>query len=278
MKLTRHASPTAFLQAAEPLLLASEAENALLYGIAAKLAAGADLHQDAYFLTLGEPSAVPEAAALRTPPFVLLMTALPPAGLSPLVETLLRTDPDLPGVLGPDPAVGDFAARWAASTGTVATLTMQQRAYRLTRVIPPPTAGRLRPCTPEDHALVTQWTEGFVADLNIHGSHNLIPVAEHAFGQGWFFLWEVDHPVAMASLVGETPNGARIGFVYTVPDQRGRGYGSACTAAISRHYLDRGRAFCCLNADLSNPASNRAYQKIGYTPIAELKEIRFTPR
>lgn len=54
----------------------------------------------------------------------------------------------------------------------------------------------------------------------------------------------------------------RIGNVYTPPEHRGHGYGSAVTAAISRNR----RALeptCMLYTDLDNPTSNGIYRAIG---------------
>jgi predicted GNAT family acetyltransferase len=155
---------------------------------------------------------------------------------------------------------------------------MWQRAYRLDRVQPPDVAGRLRACAEQDRDLVEAWTQGFVTDLGIHGAEQMAPLARHAFDTGGFHLWEHEGaPRAMAALVGETPRGARIGFVYTPPELRRRGYGAACTAAVSQHTLDAGKAFCCLNADLGNPAANSIYQRIGYRPVGDLREILFDP-
>lgn len=72
-----------------------------------------------------------------------------------------------------------------------------------------------------------------------------------------------------------TPHGARIGPVYTPPAARRRGYASALTAAIIRHYLDAGRRLCFLFTDLANPTSNRTYQAIGYEPVTDVNQYRF---
>jgi predicted GNAT family acetyltransferase len=63
--------------------------------------------------------------------------------------------------------------------------------------------------------------------------------------------------------------------VYTPPEWRGKGYASACVAALSQLCLDSGYQFCMLYTDLANPTSNSIYQKIGYQPIGESREYRF---
>ncbi len=276
MRLTRHEDPAALLALAEPFLHRTEAENALLYGILQKLDADPSLHPDPYLSSLRDDTGGPLALALRTPPFPLVMTAFPAEGLELLLDDLKHSGQHLTGVLGAEPSVSALADAWATATGQTARPSMRQRTYRLDRVVEPEVDGRLRACDEPDRDLVETWTQGFVDDLELHGSVHLIPVARNAFDHGGFFVWEHEGaPCSMAALVGETPRGARIGFVYTPGELRRHGYGAACTAAVSKHYLDRGKAFCCLNADLANPISNSVYRRIGYRPLGDLREILF---
>jgi len=81
--------------------------------------------------------------------------------------------------------------------------------------------------------------------------------------------------VSIAGYGGPTPNGIRIGPVYTPPDLRGRGYASALTARLTQTLLDGGRRFCFLFTDLANPTSNSVYQRIGYRPVTDVDLWRF---
>jgi predicted GNAT family acetyltransferase len=40
--------------------------------------------------------------------------------------------------------------------------------------------------------------------------------------------------------------------------------------------LDRGRRFCFLFTDLANPTSNSIYQQIGYRPVADADQWKFS--
>ena len=86
----------------------------------------------------------------------------------------------------------------------------------------------------------------------------------------------VDGAVSLAGFGGRTPNGIRVGPVYTPPDLRGRGYASALTADLTRRLLAGGRRFCFLYTDLANPTSNSIYQRIGYRPVSDADLWSFT--
>jgi uncharacterized protein len=89
-------------------------------------------------------------------------------------------------------------------------------------------------------------------------------------------LWYDDgKPVSFAGYGNPTPNGCRVGPVYTPPEHRGKGYASACTAALSQELLDRGCKFVFLFTDLQNPTSNHIYQVIGYEPVSDFDEYHF---
>ena len=86
--------------------------------------------------------------------------------------------------------------------------------------------------------------------------------------------------VSIAGWGGATPNGIRIGPVYTPPELRRHGYATALTADLSQSLLDGrlfdgGRRFCFLYTDLANPTSNAIYERIGYVRAAESAEILF---
>lgn len=65
--------------------------------------------------------------------------------------------------------------------------------------------------------------------------------------------------------------------MYTPPEYRRRGYGSACVAALSAELLAAGRPSCYLYADLANPISNSIYQRIGYRAVADVEDWRPLP-
>jgi predicted GNAT family acetyltransferase len=57
--------------------------------------------------------------------------------------------------------------------------------------------------------------------------------------------------------------------VYTPPEIRRRGCAGSATAATVERIYTEGSKIDCLYADLRNPASNRCYAKIGFTPVCK---------
>jgi len=106
-----------------------------------------------------------------------------------------------------------------------------------------------------------------LAERNIEARLNTDP--------GGYYLWIAGTPVSLAGCTGPTPNGIRIGPVYTPPEHRNHGYASAAVAALSQLLLERGFRSCFLFTDLSNPTSNKIYQAVGYQPVCDVDEYAF---
>jgi hypothetical protein len=80
----------------------------------------------------------------------------------------------------------------------------------------------------------------------------------------------------MATVTRATPHGIGIGGVYTPPEYRRQGYGSAVVAAISQRQLDAGRRFCFLCADLADPHAHSIYLNVGYYPVCDYAAYRLS--
>jgi predicted GNAT family acetyltransferase len=260
-----------------PLLAGDEARHNLILGLAATLRDQPEAYPEHAEWIVRDGSGV-VGAALRTPPYNLVLARPRATGvLELLVEQL---DADLPGVTGALPEVEDFARLWSARTGGQPT-TRGQGIYALTAVRPAPApSGRMRAATHADVPLLTDWWCAFVVEALGDAAPERDRVAVTlerrltALGTG-LAVWEHDGSVSFAGYGGETPNGIRIGPVYTPPGRRGRGYATALVAALSAELLAAGRRFCFLYTDLANPTSNRIYQRIGYERVCDSAEIRF---
>jgi predicted GNAT family acetyltransferase len=276
----------AFLAEAGPLLLADEARHNLLLGLAGTIRDSPELYP-LRSLWVVRSGGRPTAAALRTPPFNLVL-ARPeaPDALAALADAVAE---ELPGVVGAVPEVEEFAQLWAARAGVPLRVTMRQGVYALESVEPlPPVPGSARVADAGDRDLVLSWWVAF-GDEVLHeggpGREQAETMVEHRLSAptSGVLLWEDGgEPVSLAGWGGLTPNGIRVGPVYTPPELRGRGYGTAVTAELSTrllggHLFPGGRPrFCFLYTNLANPTSNAIYERIGYRRACESAEIAFS--
>ncbi|OLF06748.1 hypothetical protein BU204_36165 [Actinophytocola xanthii] len=217
---------------------------------------------------------------LRTPPWPLIVSGLPPSTARAAVELLADLDPDLPGVNGPRELAEVFAVEWAALTGAGLREVMAGRLYALGELRPPAVSGAERVAIEADVELLTRWRSEFTSEAL--GHEHVVRHAEEILrgalrrGEG-VVLWEdAGEPVAWATASVPTGAMSRIGPVFTPPDLRNRGYGSAVTAAAARWAGAAGAEHVLLFTDLANPTSNSIYQKIGFRPVFDTTEIEFT--
>jgi len=219
------------------------------------------------------------AALLHTPPYPVLLTALPPGEAQRLADVLTARRRPLPGVTAGEPDARAFAAAWTQRNGGVAREHLHTRLFRLAGLtVPEPVPeGKPRPAGPGDADLVVRWCSAFAAEIHDFSGDGR-SVAEERIEQGRMVLWEASGaPVSMAGVIPAVAGVARIGPVYTPPRLRRHGYAGAATVAASRLALDQGAGQVVLFTDLANPTSNALYQRIGYRPVEDRLVLSFVP-
>jgi predicted GNAT family acetyltransferase len=273
---------------AEPYLLRNEAQHNLILGLLATLERSAEFYgSPPYFAVVLEGSSV-VAAAVMTPPYPAVLSLCDsPEALDCLARDLRAFSPEVAGVNAPVPVARRFAEAWQELTGESWTLGLAERCYRLDAVrFPAGVAGQGRLATMDDIELLVDWQMAFVEEATpwdrqprealvrmMRGRLEMPPEVASRM------LWEDGGvPVALAGYGSATPNSMRIGGVYTPPEHRRHGYGSAVTAAASQQVLDLGKRFVTLFTDLSNPTSNHIYQQIGFYPVYDAEMLRFGGR
>lgn len=167
----------------------------------------------------------------------------------------------------------------------------------------PGPAGRLRVATIADRDLLVDWLSAFAAET---GERIGVPqdVADDLIGYGGALIWEaqprsvrlleaaqhlvnsrsrdaaqraepVYQPVAMATISRPAARTVRIPVVYTAPDRRRNGYGTAITHAASRVAFDGTVTDVVLITDSNRP--DRRASRLGYQLIGERVVLRFGP-
>ncbi len=133
MDLRRYGDVVAFLDKAEPFLVAREAEHNLILGVTSNLRAAPEEFTGAPYLATVSANGRVVAAAMQTPPFHLVLSEIDhPGAIAALADDLV--DRDLPGALGPVEHVRAFVDALRARGGPPANLTVSERIFRLTEV------------------------------------------------------------------------------------------------------------------------------------------------
>jgi GNAT superfamily N-acetyltransferase len=284
MKVVSYSDAAGFWEVAGPLLLADPVGNTVVLSLTQRALLGLLPSSGPPVLVTVHDGPDLIGAALRNPPHPVVLGAVPPHAMPVLVDHLRTYDAELSGATGSRAAVEAFAAAWTDRTGHKQVLIMNERLYRLGELTPPtgvlgdPVEG-----SGDDVDLLVGWRAAFAAEafgersaaVTLTQSTRQVR-ASLAMGNGQF-LWRAGGvPVAFAA-VGRPMEGAmsRIGPVYTRPEFRGRGYGSAVTAAAARWALDRGAEHVVLFTDLANPVSNSIYQRLGFRAVADAMEVSF---
>ncbi len=277
MELRHFAEVGDFLDAAGDFLVVREAEHNLILGVCSNLRETPEAYGSPYMAVVADGARV-VAAALQTPPFRLILSEIDdPAAIGMLADDVV--DRDLPGVMGPVEEVRAFVEERAARGGPPGHLHSSERIFRLRAVLPPrPVGGHSRVAGPGDRELVVAWVEAFMREAlgDVDPAQVAADTDRWLAGRGRkIHLWENGDLVSLCGVGGPTPNGIRIGPVYTPPVLRGRGYASALVATVSQAALDEGRRFCFLFTDQANPTANRIYQAIGYEPVRDTDSYVF---
>jgi len=268
-----------FLERTQPFLLRREAEHCLILGLLDGLRVGEQWGADAPLMALVEERGAVAGVVLITPPHNMILSWIgDDSAIDAIAHELHAAGLTIPGVNSSAEVARKFALKWSELSGRSFRIQMAQRIYQLSRVRNEVrAAGRLREPDESDDVLLRKWRAAFSVDAEGMDREEAeknaalpLPQSRH------LMLWEVEGTaVSMAGFAGPTPNGIRVAWVYTPPENRGKGFAGACVAALSQKLLDDGRTFCFLYTDLANPTSNHVYQTIGYEPVTDATVYSF---
>jgi hypothetical protein len=288
VEVLRYDDPEAWLTDATPLLGADEPRHNLMFGIADRLIHDPGAYPE-HRLWLATEGTEPVGALMQTPPYpVIVAEPADPGAIDALVEAALPFAGTIPGVNGARPEVDAFTEAWCARTGSQWHMGVEMGIYACDETTPVPGAsGTPRLGTPDDFDAVFAMFLAFADEALQHetnrdrereerGTHDQLASEP---GRAGMWLWEDEgRIVSITGHGGRTPNGIRIGPVYTPPELRGRGYATALVHHQTSWLLREHVGVCFLYTDLSNPTSNAVYRRIGYEQHAEAAEIRLDPQ
>jgi GNAT superfamily N-acetyltransferase len=279
MRVERSATVADFMDNAGTFLEAREAEHNLIFGICSQVEADPSAYEGPPYLATVLHGDKVVGAALRTPPWRLVVSMLDHPGAAHRLADDLQGE-SLPGVVGPADAAGSFAEAWGETIGITPRVLRHERGFRLRRVIPPrPAPGTMIHARDEHRRLLSAWVAAFHEEALIDSPAQDFDRTADRWIKGLgrtAWLWvDRGRPVSLTGVGGPTPHGIRVGPVYTPPEYRGRGFASNLVAEVSQRQLDAGKTFVFLFTDLANPTSNKIYQAIGYEAVNDVDEWGF---
>jgi GNAT superfamily N-acetyltransferase len=277
MSWTLTTDPGAFRAAAGAFLHADRTRNTV---ILTRVETMRDRPEEGALLGWWQAPAEPVGGAfMHTPPYPAALTAMPGAAAAALAGVLAEQKRAIPGANGNPAAVEAFGAAWAERTGAAASVHRRMRLHRLDALVPPDPMppGEAVVATPEHRDLVVAWYEAFGAEID-EAPGDVRPAVDDRLAYGGVTLWLAGgEPVSLAGRTRTVAGMARVAPVYTPAEHRGRGYGAAATATVTRAALDDGVEEILLYTDLANPMSNRLYARLGYKPVEDSVSLAFDP-
>lgn len=271
--------------AADPVV--STIITTIAHRVAAEVAGGITAPDRDWWLTgLDEAGAV-VGAGMRTAPFEpypAFLLSMPDAAALAVAHAVHDRGEELRAINGALPTVEVVAGELARLGGGRVEVAQHTRLHELGELVqPPPVPGQLVVATVDDVDLATDWFGAFMGDADeqagrVRGaSAHGVPdrdemLARIRSGRIWFWHDDTREPVHVISANPPAFGVARVGPVYTPPEQRGHGWASNAVFELSGRLQSAG-ARVCLFTDQANPTPNRIYAALGYRPVVDMANL-----
>jgi len=226
------------------------------------------------FFTVLDPAGEIAASAVIVDTRTMFLALMTSAAAQALAQHINEQQIVLAGAIGRNDVLAAFTGTYSRPSSVLVDLML----YRLEQT---PDFGRAtgewRIADEHDQATLVAWHAEF--ETEVHMIAVPTPIEERVarrIRDAQLMLWcDGGKPVSFAGFNALPAASARIGPVYTPPALRTRGYAQAVTAAASAHLQQDGPRTVFLFTDASNPASNKAYQRIGFRHIADHAHLLF---
>jgi predicted GNAT family acetyltransferase len=189
-----------------------------------------------------------------------------------LYEAFLKAGLKADGIVA-EAAVADEFKQLVEQAGRPLKVNMKQGIYRCRKVIPPPVPRGVifRQAESGDAKKLGAWIEDFMLEAVPNDPPmDGVEFARKRIKAGQFFV--IEKRGKLLSMAGKTRDigtSCSINGVYTPKPERKQGYASLVTAKLTQHLLKEGRRETSLYTDMTNPTSNKIYQKIGYKFVCD---------
>ena len=281
MKINQYTTASQFLEKCENVLLKNETQNNLILGLADSLLKRKREGNGTLFFSFEDHGGIIGAALRTDVEKPLSISEVSNKATDALIIYLIKHKIDIGGVVGEIITSTNFSHKYSETLKMALKLIMHQGVYQLDKLIMPEFNGcNLKVANHGDLEVVETFVRGFIMDCfpdDKSALDNVKTMSKRHIDNKVLYLLEDSQGqfVSMACNNRETKNSGCVSLVYTPKGQRGRGFGSTITALSSQQVLKKGKSFCNLFTDLSNPTSNHIYKKIGYIQIGESKHFSF---
>ena len=273
---TQYATAEAFSGDVLDVLKEHEIQNNLLYR---------NIGDGHIMLTVKDDAGRVLLAADRTPPHPLVMY-LPgnrhdEQVLAFFARSIFENGIDIDFVFAESGIAQDFIHQYGAASGKRFE-PAQRLALSVTDVAmkpEKPARGRLRLASENDLYFLAHWCADFTVACSI-GGYDLqagLDSAKRLVEDEQLYVWEDGVPVSMAATHRKVTGCRFIGYVYTPPQLRGKGYASACVYTLTKTLLTPSFPKCALYIDCDNPVSNGIYERIGYRRTGIYQQYKQLP-
>lgn len=212
--------------------------------------------------------------------YPLFLLPMPDEAAVALARALHKRGGEVLAVNGALPAAERCAAELVRLGGGQVRVSQHLRLHELGQLVrSAPVPGTLQALTEDEVDLATGWFGAFTGDADEQAGRPRDTSARDVPGRAemlrrlragglWFWINEAGKPVHLTAVSPPAYGVARVGPVYTPPDQRGRGWASNAVAEVSQRTQATG-ARVCLFTDQANPTSSKIYTALGCQPIAD---------
>ena len=284
MKLELYNNVDKFIEDTFDILAGNEIQNNIIIGNCLKGKDGLDT-SNWFMATVKDDHGDIRLIAMMTPPYNLSMyetgNVQEDGILHFFAKELTAQNIAVPGIITEKSLAARFSDIYLSVVSKTNIKVTNMRIFRLDEVRNIPISeGKLRLATENDLYFLPYWHVYFSTDcsLQVVDMCSAIEKDKSFLNSKSLYIWEDSFPVSQAAMGRKTLNNAVVSYVYTPPYFRGKGYASSCVASLSRHLLESGYKSCSLFTDLANPVSNSIYMKIGYKPICDFDEHKYTDR
>lgn len=269
MKVRELPDVAALWLAAEAFLSSDPANNTHQLSMAKRIMDLGARHGERFFVVYEDDAETAlVASAIYVDTKALFLAVMPPDAAIALGQYLRAHEVFLSGVIGKcdvlEPFTQALARPYAKHVDLMLYQLMQSPDFGRAK-------GEVRVATTDDLALLVEWHRAFEQEVDMITVPTPLTerVARRIDDQRLIVWVDNGKRVSMAGANPLPAASARIGPVYTPPAFRGRGYAQAVTAAASEYVQRDCARTVFLFTDAVNPASNKAYQRIGFVHLAD---------